>query len=318
LIGDQIEIDFILKLNEDYTVDQIDLSALDLVYSPEGEPDSTGKMVYPFADFNILDYGYWQTNKNEIFLVKEEDWQVEKLNNKKIFQNKIKLSFWETGSFEINDISYRINSKGASQEHTSGNSIKLIITAPGNLEEMAPDSIEIAPIKNIRLEPGKFSDYLPYAYSLLSLFLIGLLIYYFSRLKKEKEEEIIAEPIRPAHEIALEQLDLLEKEELWQNNQIKKYQSRLTHIIREYLENRYNIHALEMTTDEILNQLAKKEFEMKWKDGLKRTLQIADLVKFAKAKPPLEINQQFLEDARAFITNTKETVLEIEESIEGQ
>lgn len=318
LIGDQIDIDFILKITDDYQVDGIDLTTLDSVYSLQGELDTLGRMNYPLGDFNILDYGYWQTNKNEAFTVKEENWPVQKLNNKKIFQNKIKLSFWETGSFEIKDISYQVSKNDQKQLFHSGQSLKIIITAPGNLEEMSPDSIEIAPIKNILVEPSLLEDYLPYVYSLLSLALIGLLIFYLSRLKKEKVVEVVPDPIRPAHVIALEQLDYLENEKLWQNNKIKSYQSRLTHIIREYLENRYDIRALEMTTDEIVGQLKNKDFEMKWKDGLKRTLQIADLVKFAKAEPPLEINKQFMDEARAFISNTMEIESTINQNIEEE
>ena len=304
LIGDQIIIDFTLKLEEDFRMDMLDLSSLDSIFSLYGKPDSTGQMVFPEVDYSILDYGYWQTNENVLFQVKEENWDVRKLNDKKIFHNKLIISFWETGTFEIKDISYRFTNNDLLRIYFSGNSLILNISAPGDLEEMPADSIEIAPIKNIFPEPRIFADYLPYIYVILSLLLIVLLIYFLRRLNKEKKIEVPPEILRSPHEIAFEQLDALEKERLWENNKIKAFQSRLTHIIREYLENRYQIRALELTTEEIGEQLKEKDFEIKWKENLKRILQIADLVKFARATPPVEINQQFFEEAKAFIYDT--------------
>ena len=97
----------------------------------------------------------------------------------------------------------------------------------------------------------------------------------------------------------------LKAEKLWQQGQVKTYQSRLTHIIREYLENRYNIPALESTTDEILHYLKKVDFDNQWKDKLQNILQIADLVKFAKAKPPVDFHDQVLKEAEDFVIATK-------------
>ena len=313
LLGDQIPIHFTIKMSEDEELAEIDLNAFNEILSPTGEPDSLGIMRYPKADISIIDFGKWQTGSIESFPINEADLSVQVLNDRKIIQNTIKVSIWETGKFEIPDIKYVISSGGNLESYSSGNRIELIISAPGKLEEMSPDSIDLAPIKDILKEPSLLSDYLPYVYTALSFILIGLLFFYLSRLRKEKpeakEEEII---IRPAHEIALEKLKILEEKELWQNDRVKEYQSQLTYVIREYLENRYGISALEMTTDEIISQLKAKDFEMKWKDGLKRILQIADLVKFAKATPPLTINQEFMDEARDFVSNTKDEEIDHE------
>ena len=96
----------------------------------------------------------------------------------------------------------------------------------------------------------------------------------------------------------------MNKQELWQKGEIKLYQSQLTEIIREYVGDRYNILAMESTTYEIIDKL-KDKLTTEQTTKLRKTLEIADLVKFAKAKPPVEINQEFMDDAVQFVRETK-------------
>jgi len=126
------------------------------------------------------------------------------------------------------------------------------------------------------------------------------------RKKRATQEKVIIEIARPAHEIAQEKLDTLKEKALWQQGQIKEYQSELTHIIREYLENRFEIRALESTTDEIARDLKDKGLDDGDKKKLSDILQIADLVKFAKAKPDVNIHDEFFNDAVDFVLRTKE------------
>lgn len=79
------------------------------------------------------------------------------------------------------------------------------------------------------------------------------------------------------------ELRKLEAQQLWQQGLIKEYQSGLTDIIRTYLMERYSINAPEMTTDEVMRSLTNALFDKKYNQELINILQIADLVKFAKA-----------------------------------
>ena len=76
-------------------------------------------------------------------------------------------------------------------------------------------------------------------------------------------------------------------------------------IIREYLENRYDVPALESTTEEIVQNISKANLNMSDVDSLKRILQVADLVKFAKAKPDESIHESFMNEAEGFVKRTK-------------
>ena len=107
------------------------------------------------------------------------------------------------------------------------------------------------------------------------------------------------------HELALQQLETLKNQELLQKGDVKGYHSALTFIVREYLEKRYGILPLEQTTDEILAQLRKGDFDFSLSQKLGEVLQTADLVKFAKAQPTAEFHETAMATARAFILETK-------------
>ena len=167
------------------------------------------------------------------------------------------------------------------------------------------DSTGLAPLKPIRREPAKFSDYLPYILGLLGVIALFFLIrWWLRRPKKEEIEPVVYEVPRPPHEVALAQLNDLERRELWQKGQIADYHSILSRIVREYLEERYMVAALESTTSEVRSML-KPHLTPDQFDDMMKMMQLEDLIKFAKAEPPLEVHAQHLEFARQFILSTK-------------
>jgi hypothetical protein len=132
----------------------------------------------------------------------------------------------------------------------------------------------------------------------------------FKRSKKEPEEIINPDP---AHIIAFRELEKLKSEQLWHKGEVKLYYSRLTEIMRQYLENRYKVFSLEMTTSETLEELLKTGFK---KDEsysrLKSVLNGADLVKFAKYKPEPSENERNFNETWQFVddTRTKDVVVQ--------
>src|ERR1700743_1580680 len=76
------------------------------------------------------------------------------------------------------------------------------------------------------------------------LFIIGLTVYIATRPNK-KFVPINKVPAIPPHTIALNKLSALRDKKLWQSNEIKSYHSELSDTLREYIENRYHINALE-------------------------------------------------------------------------
>ncbi|MEA3306109.1 MAG: hypothetical protein U9R52_04770, partial [Candidatus Omnitrophota bacterium] len=111
---------------------------------------------------------------------------------------------------------------------------------------------------------------------------------------------------RPAHRLAYEALRELEKKNYIKQGKIKKYYIELSDIARHYLENRFNIKAPEMTTEEFLLKAKEaKELGSEHKNLLKGFLSHCDSVKFAKYGPSeKEISSSF-ESAKILIDQTK-------------
>ncbi len=129
----------------------------------------------------------------------------------------------------------------------------------------------------------------------------------FRKIRAGKDEIQAPEaPPEPAHIIALRDLEKLKEEQLWQNGKIKLYYTRLSEILRQYLENRYRIQSLELTTPETLTLLKKSGFrEDELYQKLKSVLTGADLVKFAKYNPQATENDDHYERAWDFISLTR-------------
>lgn len=164
-------------------------------------------------------------------------------------------------------------------------------------------------IKQPISEPFSFLDWLKENWWwMVAILVLAVAIYLLVRyLKNRKPKEVVEEiiPIIPYHVIALEKLEKLKQEQLWQKGKVKLYHSHISEILRDYLEHRYQINALEETTAEIIYGLRLQLISSEQMNKLTQTLTLADLVKFAKEQPlPLE-NEQSLIFAIAFIEATK-------------
>jgi hypothetical protein len=190
-----------------------------------------------------------------------------------------------------------------------------------NVATVAVDTTKqkMFPIKAIQNEPYQFDDFKPYLwYVLITLAIIGLILYFIFRKKKEVIEEVII-PALPPYEEAIQKLHELDEKLLWQNNQVKEYYSELTEIVRGYIERELKVPALESTTDELIDTLndfndinsisTTKETIQK----LKSLLQEADLVKFAKSKPLSEQIELNRKEAEEVVTELKPEVKETPE-----
>jgi hypothetical protein len=154
--------------------------------------------------------------------------------------------------------------------------------------------------------PFSFEDLLPYILGVLILAAIVIItILLYKRFKKKPVIKVYEKPKRPAHEIAIEELKKLQEEKLWQKGDFKSYHTRLTDIIRLYLWHRYDVNAMEMTTDEILSTHTIKQVNEESFSKIKYMLELADFVKFAKVIPIANENEQSLSNAYDFVNATK-------------
>ncbi len=112
-------------------------------------------------------------------------------------------------------------------------------------------------------------------------------------------------PPLPPHVAAIRALEALHHQKLWQNNRHKLYYSGLTDILRTYIAARWEIGAMEMTSDEIVAALRDTELPDKARRDLGAILRNADLVKFAKATPEAKENEADYLKCYYFVEETK-------------
>lgn len=134
------------------------------------------------------------------------------------------------------------------------------------------------------------------------LFLIGFFLW--RRYQKNKQK--ILSPQKTIWEITGERLSHLEKKDFLSKGQLKEYYSELSDITRYYIEERFNIRAPEMTTEEFLHSLdSSSVMNMHQKEILKDFLQSCDLVKFARHEPQREEAVKAIGIVRKFVEETK-------------
>ncbi|HBH49769.1 MAG TPA: hypothetical protein DDX98_14080 [Bacteroidales bacterium] len=164
----------------------------------------------------------------------------------------------------------------------------------------------IRDIADVERAPVIFRDFIP-LFVLLGMVLIALAIVYFVR-QRRKGKGLLGPAVKaeePAHIIALRELDKLKAQKLWQQEQLKEYYSRLTAIVRTYIENKFGILAMEMPSSEILIEVKNigldKLINLKEFEGL---LNLADSIKFAKGHAQPDENIVQLENAYKLVKAT--------------
>jgi len=153
------------------------------------------------------------------------------------------------------------------------------------------------------------SDYLPLIMGIIwGLGLIALIAFIIYRKIKNKPLNPFTkkeEPYIPPHLRAIQALDSVKVQKLWLIGKVKEYHSDITDILRKYINERFDIPALEMTSGEILDKIKEYNEADASYDTLKQILILADFVKFAKYNPLPDENELSLMNAYLFVNNTK-------------
>ena len=112
-------------------------------------------------------------------------------------------------------------------------------------------------------------------------------------------------PEPPAHEVALRRLQRLKARKLWQSGQEKEFYTILTDILREYLDRRFGIKAMEMTSSQIMDTLSDDSSLRESRQMMRQILDMADFVKFAMVRPLPDDNVKAFDNAVSFVESTR-------------
>lgn len=214
----------------------------------------------------------------------------------------ITVTSFDSGGYVIPSIVFNYKVAGVSKDI-------VIETDPLSIEvysvpvDTTLDIRDIRPVEKAPFDP-MWIIWALLAYHVL-LILIALVVWYLN--KRNAVGEVVNAPVVariPAHIIALEALTTLEGERVWQNGQVKLYYTRLTDILRQYIERRWLVNAMELTSDEILEHGFVNTIDKLNKEELERVLRLADLVKFAKWQATPGENEWSMQLSLKFVSDT--------------
>ncbi len=213
----------------------------------------------------------------------------------------VPVQVFDSGTYRIPDLLYRTGS-----DSVRSNQLWLRVV-PVNVTAEDP----IAGYASVAKPEGKsMLDNVPdwlYNYWWLIIILllaIGLGIWILTR---PKQKGFIAPRRKPAptpYEVAMTRLKALKGRKLWEQGMEKEYFTELTDILRVYLDKRFGINAMEMTSRQIMDTLRLNPLIKDKREYMRRILDMADFVKFAKVRPLPADNISAYDNAVNFVEET--------------
>ncbi len=231
------------------------------------------------------------------------DYQIpdpEESKGKLIHKFIFSITAYTTGQLEIPPIPILINprSKSASALITEGIQVRVAPVTD-------PDDLEIRDVKNPLSIPINWKPYMTAAAAAIALLgVIAVILVYLYRWRPKPEA--LPEPVRPAHELAYQELSELVAQGLLEAGEIEAFYTRLSEIIRRYIALRWRIYALEYTSPEILDALKRNVLTNRVYERIRWFLEETDLVKFARYTPTESACREITDRAREIVDWSKE------------
>jgi hypothetical protein len=240
---------------------------------------------------DTIDFSAWQPLVPPQNVVAQTNWQADG----NAFQKDLTLLFFDADSLRLPPLAVALRSGDTLRT----NDLEIVV-----LPTPSPDDLnDMAEIKDIQREPSRWTDYLPWALAILgAVGGIALAAWLLSRRRKRAALSRAFE--MSAHELALKKLDALARKQLLNKQLLKEYYAELTFVLREYLQKRFGLSALESTSEETLRQLESSAFPPQMLAEMATLLARADLAKFAKTPPPDSYHAEALAFAREVVQQT--------------
>ncbi len=213
------------------------------------------------------------------------------------------LDTYITGTYTIPAPVVKFKSQDGKETEIEGNEVNVEVISVIADGEEPEDILDIAGPVDLPV------DYTPYIWigAGIAVFIgAGIAAFILLRHRERKMEDA---PPMPAHEIAYEQLQQIAEANLIEAGEIERYYVLLSAVVRHYLENRFDLHAPEMTTEEFLQTAASVEARhtvllQDHKTLLRGFLTECDLVKFARYGPDEGQMRSAFESAKKFVDET--------------
>lgn len=242
------------------------------------------KIAEQFNFFIEIESGY--EDKINFFIPKDTvnkfeiiSFKIDTIKDEKIkYIEAIRLTGFTQGSFYLEPIEIKIN-----EDSYFTNRIPVVVD--GVQVDTTKPFFDIRKIIEI---PYTLFEILQFLFCVIIILLILYALYFFLFIrKKDKKDKIhIKKEIIPPYVLAKKNIQLLKQKKLLENEKYKDFYTELTDILRAYLEGEFGIDAMEYTTNQIIKEIKDNiSLERKMIEDLRKMLENADLVKFAKSVP---------------------------------
>lgn len=247
---------------------------------------------------------FFRDSLSKFEIIKELPVEKKKANNKNLLTYKYVLSYFDSAEFTIPPIRifFRAKSDTTLQSIQSDSLQIRIHKLSVKVEE------DIKDVKQPIRIPFDWFDLIIWILVGIAILIIAYFLYKKYFRKKAVEEVTKPKIILPPHEEALMKLDQLNREQLWQKGFVKEYHTRITEIIREYFEKRFNLPALELPTSEQIEYLKHIPDAKEIISLTESFLTNADLVKFAKFIPMDGVNSEMMKQAIEIVNRTAQKI----------
>jgi hypothetical protein len=238
--------------------------------------------------FEVKDYKIYDPEKNK--------------DGKVVNRSEYLITTFTTGEYVIPPITINYTDADSKKRLIESEPLFIVVESVGASEADKEDIRGLKPPIEIK---GSYWIYL-FILPILALLAAGGFLYYRQRSKGLALPEIPQELQRPAWEVALSELDLLRESDLLEKGRIKEYFIVLSDIVRKYMERRYQISALDRTTEEIRQEVKRIKLEQEIAQLMFGLLLFCDLVKFAKYIPSDEEVEKSTDEAYSIVNLTKQ------------
>ncbi len=249
------------------------------------------------------------TIRKEIEVISKEKPVQKKTGNTTEIRQKLIVTSFDSGFWVIPPFKFYLQGDTVPLKETNALLLE-VQTVPTDTAESS-----VRDIKPIFEEKFDWKAYLPYVYwgaGILAVLLIILFIILYT-VRKKKPVPVVKGPSEPPHITAIRTLKGIEEQKIWKEGKYKEYYTAITDVLRIYIEGRYRVHAMELTTDEILQVMRGQVIDLESKRKLQQILELADYVKFAKVTPIEVENEITLTNAFDFVNGTSREENEEEE-----
>ncbi|HEX7401808.1 MAG TPA: BatD family protein [candidate division Zixibacteria bacterium] len=211
------------------------------------------------------------------------------------------ITTFTTGDYVIPDLAINYTDPSGEKKQTHSEPLFILVKSVGATESDKEDIRDLKPSIDVK------GSYLGYLLLIPALALLGTggFLYYRHKAKGLAFPRLPDELQKPAWEVALFELDSLKSSDLLKKKQVKRYFIFLSDIVRKYVERRFEIPALDRTTEEIRGEIKKAKLDQKASGLINELLSFCDLVKFAKYIPSVEEIEKSTNDAYDIVNLTK-------------